>query len=437
MQEREMKALVIAAKSKLTRDGDKWLVPSQSSGRNYVVDPNPQAPTCNCPDFELRQLRCKHIFAAEIVIERESTTTRTRKGDTTTTTITETVRVRYSQDWQAYNAAQTQEKALFQHLLHDLCSGIAKPPRVKGRRAFSLGDMIFASTFKVYSTVSGRRFVTDLKTAFEKGYLDRLPSYNTIFRYFEKPALTPLLKALITQSALPLKAIETDFAIDSSGFSTCNYVRWFNVKYGKEVDAHDWLKVHLMCGVKTNVVTSVEITGRSGQGSADPNQLKPLVEQTAKHFNIQEVSADKAYSSTKSHDLIASVGATPYIAFKSNTKALAGGLFEKMFHFFSYNRESFLEHYHKRSNSETTFSMIKSKFGSSIRSKTSVAQTNEALAKVLCHNLCCVIQSMFEFKIDPNFQSKESAPAYVGPGSNGGEPSATYSVNLLAEALNV
>ena len=96
-------------------------------------------------------------------------------------------------------------------------------------------------------------------------------------------------------------------------------------------------------------------------------------------------------------------GAVPYIAFKANATGYAGGLFEKMFHVFSLNREFFLAHYHKRSNVETTFHMIESKFGSRLRSKTPVAQTNEALAKVLCHNLCCVIHSMFEFGIEPTF----------------------------------
>jgi hypothetical protein len=35
--------------------------------------------------------------------------------------------------------------------------------------------------------------------------------------------------------------------------------------------------------------------------------------------------------------------------------------------------------------------------------KTETAQINEALCKVLCHNLCCVIQSMHELGIDPTF----------------------------------
>ena len=64
-----------------------------------------------------------------------------------------------------------------------------------------------------------------------------------------------------------------------------------------------------------------------------------------------------------------------------------------------------MECYHKRSNVETTFSMIKAKFGDSLRSKTKTAQINEALCKVLAHNLCCLIQSMFELEIKPDFWS--------------------------------
>ena len=47
--------------------------------------------------------------------------------------------------------------------------------------------------------------------------------------------------------------------------------------------------------------------------------------------------------------------------------------------------------------------MVKGKFGGRLRSKGDVAQTNEALCKILCHNLCCLIQSMFEFGVEPNF----------------------------------
>jgi transposase len=74
-----------------------------------------------------------------------------------------------------------------------------------------------------------------------------------------------------------------------------------------------------------------------------------------------------------------------------------------MFHFYQYNRQSYLDHYHKRSNVETTFSMLKRKFGSSIRSKTPVAQVNEIPCKVICHNLSVLVHSIYELGIQPTF----------------------------------
>src|SRR5256885_6198544 len=102
MNEREQKALVIAAKSKITKKGDTWLVPSQSGNGQYKVNAiDPDWPTCTCPDFELRHARCKHIYAVEYTIERETSTTKTAKGEVTTT-VTETVKLRYKQIWSAY-----------------------------------------------------------------------------------------------------------------------------------------------------------------------------------------------------------------------------------------------------------------------------------------------------------------------------------------------
>ncbi|MDQ2975899.1 MAG: transposase [Acidobacteriota bacterium] len=373
------------------------------------------AKQCTCPDFESRQSSCKHIFAVEYTIQREYAD----DGQTQTLTETVTVKKTYSQEWASYNKAQVNEKDQFQKLLHELCKGVGEPSQKMGRPRLPFEDMIFSACFKVYSTVSGRRFMSDLRDAHGKGHISKLPFYNSIFNYFENEALTPYLEMLIEESSLPLRAIESDFAVDSSGFSTSRFIQWVQAKHHnpKLLEAREWVKVHLMCGVKTNVVTAVKVTDRY---SADSPQFKQLVDGTAKNFVMQEVSADKAYLSAANLQAVVGHAAMPYIPFKSNSASewgLSGmrgsdkkanwrrksALWRQMYHYYEFNQKWFFQQYHKRSNVESTFSMIKAKFGASLRSKTKTAQVNEALCKVLAHNICCLIQSMFELNIKPEF----------------------------------
>jgi len=404
MEEREIKALQIAAKSKLQRsdDGYRWFVPSQTKGcrSTYTVKPDPAHPHCTCPDYTARGLRCKHIFAVEYTIEREYT----NDGETETLTETLTVKKTYKQEWTAYNEAQTQEKDQFQSLLRELCKGIGEPSQTIGRPRLPFEEMIFAVAFKVYSTVSQRRFISDLRDAHAKGYLSKVPHFNSISNYLESEVLTPYLKMLIEESSLPLQTVESDFAVDSSGFSTCRFAQWSRAKYRDRslIEKHEWIKVHLMCGVKTNVVTAIEVTDRY---SADSPQFAGLVKATGRNFTMSQVSADKAYLSADNLQTVVDHDAQPFIAFKANstTSKNHSAIWRRMFHFYSFNQTRFMQCYHKRSNVETTFHMIKSKFGDRLRSKTRTAQINEALCKVLCHNLCCLIQSMYELEIKPEF----------------------------------
>jgi transposase len=256
------------------------------------------------------------------------------------------------------------------------------------------------------SAVSSRRFICDLREAQKRGLISKTPHFNSISNYLEMECMTPYLKQLILDSSIPLKIIESDFAVDSSGFSTGQFLRWFDAKYGKEMKEHDWIKVHLMCGVKTNIVTSVEI---SGAHANDTTFLKPLLETTTRNgFQVKEVSADKGYDSFNNRCLVLIKGGIPYIPFREGEKnkpnpSNKGELWKRMYHFYKFKEAEFKQHYHKRSNVETVFSMIKAKFGERLRSKSETAQVNEVLCKILCHNICCLIQSIYELGIEPTF----------------------------------
>lgn len=397
MNGREQRGLELAATRSIRKSGRAWIVPSQAGTGTYTVNPYGDEPTCSCPDYEKRHARCKHIFAVSYVMTREQNA----DGSTTVTESLTVARKTYPQNWPAYNTAQSQEKDRFQALLFDLCAGLREPQgRTRGRPTLPLSDAIFSAAFKVYSTVSGRRFMSDLRESHTRGFISKVPHYNSIFNYLDNPALTPLLRALITQSSLPLKAVETDFAVDSSGFTTSHFVRWFDHKYGKERQEHTWVKCHLMCGVKTNIVTAVEIHERN---ASDMRLLPPLLETTAQHFQVGAVMADKGYSSRNNAAAIAQVGAVPFISFKADAAGVGGGAWAQMYHYFMFRRDDFLAHYHKRSNVESTFSMMKRKFGDSLRSKTDTAMVNETLCKVLCHNLVVLIHEACELGIEPVF----------------------------------
>src|SRR5262252_8482059 len=135
------------------------------------------------------------------------------------------------------------------------------------------------------------------------------------------------------------------------------------------------------------------------------------MERTVKYCQMQEVSADKVYLSHKNLQAVAQTHATPFIPFKANTMVPKNNtIWSEMSHYFMYNREEFLAHYHKRSNVETAFSMIKAKFGDAVRSKSDIGQLNEVLCKVLCHNLCVIIQAIHELKIEPRFTKTSLQP---------------------------
>lgn len=395
MELREQKALHIAATTALAPDRGRWKVPSQTGNGNYAVMVLTDGSwSCTCPDYEERLDRCKHIMAVEVTMRRE--------GGVAPTEFSEVVKVTYSQDWKAYNAAQTNEKRLFIALLADLCSTIPQPEYTRGRPRLPLSDMMLAHIYRCYVGCSARRFQSDLADARERGLIDQVPAYNSVLVYSKAAEHTALLADLVTTSALPLAAVETQFAIDSTGFGAPGKESWYSKKHGRVIQVRQYAKLHAVAGTATHVVTAADVTDSDVN---DSPRLPELARRTAKHFNLHELSADKGYSSKANADAIEQLGATPFIAFKDNARGHGPGTaWGRMYHYFAYNRDDFLDHYHRRSNVETTFAMIKAKFGDRLLAKTPTAQANEILGRVICHNLVVLVQAIYELGIEPNLK---------------------------------
>ena len=314
-------------------------------------------------------------------------------------------RLTYSQDWTSYNLAKTNEKIIAEKLLLELLDTfeVKRPIRV-GAKGASLKEKIYSMFVYNYSGYSSRKCISELKMAQERKVITKTPHFNSILNYFGDLETIELIKKLILITALPLKNVEKDFAVDSSGFSTCLFERWLNIRTQKVERKRHWKKCHVMIGVKSNIITSVKITEGT---SNDCPELIPLAKETRGFFDIREISADKAYLSRANMEGIAGLGAIPYIPFKSNSTGNAKGsyIWSRMFDYFLKNNEQYMQSYHKRSNVETAFSMIKRNFGNNLRTKKDISQVNEILMKCLCHNLAVLVQESFELglEIDLNF----------------------------------
>lgn len=311
----------------------------------------------------------------------------------------------YAQPWTAYNAAQTHEKELFLNLLYELCQGIEEPERSTGRPRLPLRDMIFCMVFKVYSTFPSRRFMSDLREVQAKGLITVVPHFNSISNYMEVRAQKPILQQLIREGSSPLRAIENRFAIDSTGLGTPLRRRYYDRHKERFRVKRGWVKLHAMCGVQTNIITSAVVSdGEAG----DSPFFQDLVRDTARYFEMSEVYADGAYTSNSNRRYALIWGADPYIAFRSNSVADGApksAIWKRMLQQFQDKESEFWRHYYNRNNIEATFSMMKRKFRDKLRTKSFSAQANEALCLVICHNLCVIIQSMYQLGIEPDFRA--------------------------------
>jgi transposase len=390
----ERGAALAKAKARAFRKiaGDTFFVPSATtSGGGYVVELS--ARKCSCPDHETTGCACKHVFS----LEYHLSVLQTADG---ASAVSEIIRVSYPQDWPAYNKSQVEEGDRLRVLLASLCDGIVEPPRkATGRKPMPLRDAVYGAVLKVYGGKSCRLSSSALRDARE--HMGRVPAYNTIFKFAQKPELLPILLRMVEESARPLAAVERQFAADATGFASETYVRWFDYKHNEDKRVQQWVKAHAMVGTLTNVVTSLRVT----EGNAnDCPELPALLDGTvAAGFDVQEVSADKGYLSNANVTAIERVGARPFIPFKINSTGTGSEAWERMYCFATVNRDLFLVHYHRRSNVESAFSAMKRKFGDNVRARLPDAMFNEVAMKAICHNLSCVVHAIHELGIDPKF----------------------------------
>lgn len=351
-------------------DANTYTVKSQRGLVSYLVTNHNGEWKCTCPDcISHENWECKHILAVKGYIQRRQEH------------IAET---KTKRDWASYTMAQKSEGELFQIYLRQIVDIVEEPKKEgKGRKSVPLADNLYMAIAKVNSQLSTRRAYRAMMEGVDKDY-----NVNGVCIFLNRPEITPILRELLQVSASPLSEIESNFAIDASGFGTYQFNDWTHDKWNTKQE-HKFMKSHIACGVISNIITDAIVTDST---VGDMNVLPTLLDGMTGRFTPKEVYADAGYLSNANYTAIKKAGAEGFIWFKKNVTGKGCPAWRDAFTKFLTRHSEFVEHYSKRNNVESVFASIKLKLGERLKSKNTVAQINELYCKLIAYNISVVIR---------------------------------------------
>src|SRR5579862_3043506 len=115
---RRERGLWIARNLNVRATSGGWFVPSERGAGIYFVRKTRGGFRCDCEDWEIRQKDCKHVFAV--------LSYRVPKALFPEPPIRS--RPTYRQEWNSYNSAQVNQKAMVQLFLSEICDLVVADP---------------------------------------------------------------------------------------------------------------------------------------------------------------------------------------------------------------------------------------------------------------------------------------------------------------------
>lgn len=311
-------------------------------------------------------------------------------------------------NWSLYEKACSQEKLMFFRILKDAMNylNIGYEYKGNGRPGVDYADIVKAMCIKSYHNYSSWRAESELKIAQAMGVIDEIPRRSTLLKYMQDPKVTSILHQLYKTIAQPLATIELYFAADATGISNkYGNTRWMKIRHTPEEETRrrEFSKLHIISGCKTNIIAAVRVT--KGHAHESP-YFKPLLDDTAKIFTVKEVMADAGYLSRDNVKAVSKLEATPFIWGKKGVRITTTGkgtAWNSMLYFWHEEQMFFAQHYHQRSNVESTFSALKRKFGDFCRCKKAGSQENEILAKIVCFNASVLSEALLSYDLNTGF----------------------------------
>ena len=305
---------------------------------------------------------------------------------------------RWPRDEVLYNKVQESEFLNFFEFVRYLTNYICKGRKMKSM----IQCLLIWRKFPNLSVRRARGFLLLLRR-FDIISID-IPCFKTLSNYNENNSLQIILDKLIEKSSKPLSIIEHDFATDSTGIRTQLFSTWFSLRCKKRIRRRDHLTVHTTIGVKSGIVTALNIGINQGK---DNKIFREHVDKTSENFKINEWSGDGMYWCKKNCRKVSEKNGKPYFKCKSSWNGKQDGFpsWKEMNKEFVENKEDYDKHYHKRSNVESTNHSKKSLHGNKVYSKLNSSRINEETLRWINHNINVLNRAKYEWNITPRFMN--------------------------------
>ena len=303
-------------------------------------------------------------------------------------------RKRWPRNEVLYNKIQENEFQNFFEFVRYLTNCVCKTTKMKSH----ISCLLIWHKFPNLSARRAKSFLLFLKR-FKIIHL-KIPCFKTLCNYRAEPIIGNLLDELITESSKPLAKIEHDFATDATGIRTKLFSSWYSIRCKKEIRKRDHLTIHITTGVKSNIVTALNVEIKSGK---DNKIFREHVDKTAENFKVSEFSGDGKYWCKENCRKVIEAGAKPYFKVWKNWAGNSRGCMPwKLMNLESKNNsEEYGKHYHKRSNVESTNMSKKMIHGEKVYSKLNSARVNEETLRWVNHNINVLNRANYEWGINP------------------------------------